>query len=473
MIATRTNRKTATRPNLALRASLWIRVWVWFALSSFIFGSTIGAAFAQSGLRSLRDSEIEALVRDYSVPIFQAARVNYRSVQVHIINDTRFNAFVANGQRIFINAGALMDSETPNEIIGVIAHETAHIAGGHLARQREALERAQSASIITMLIGIGAIAAGGAAGNSSAGQAGAAVLSGGQNAVLRALLSYRRSEEAAADQGAVRYLTATGQSAKGMMITFARFADQQLFSSRNIDPYFQSHPMARDRVSALQSLAETSPFFDRVDPPALQLRHDLMRAKLFGFLEHRDSVFRRYPRSNTSLAARYARAIATYLHVDVNSALTQIDDLIRAQPNNPYFWELRGQALLESGRPSQAIEPLRKSVALAPDAGLIRMLLGQALVATDEARHLDDAIRELTRAITYEPNASVGLRQLAIAYGRKGDIARAEMMTARAYLAEGDLNQAKQHAARVQRRVARGAPLWIQADDIINFQPPS
>ncbi len=467
MIASRTNRKTTARPNLALR------VWIWFVLVSFVSGSTLGTAFAQSGLRALRDSEIESLVRDYSVPIFQAARVNYRSVRVHIINDTRFNAFVANGQRIFINAGALMNSETPNEIIGVIAHETAHIAGGHLARQREALERAQSASIIAMLIGIGAMAAGGAAGNSNAGQAGAAVLSGGQNAVLLALQSYRRSEEAAADQGAVRYLTATGQSSKGMLITFSRFADQQLFSSRNIDPYFQSHPMARDRVSALQGLAETSQFFDRVDPPALQLRHDLMRAKLFGFLEHQDSVFRRYPRSDNGLPARYARAIATYLHVDVNNALTQIDSLIQSQPNNPYFWELRGQALLESGRPLQALEPLRKSVALAPDAGLIRMLLGQALVAIDESRYLDEAIRELTRAISYEPNASVGLRQLAIAYGRKGDIARAEMMTARAYLAEGDLNQAKQHAARVQRRVSRGAPLWIQADDIINYQPPS
>lgn len=447
---------------------LWMVLVLVFALSQS------PRAWAQSsGIGALRDSEIEALIRDYTIPILEAARVNSRSVEIYLVNDTSFNAFVANGQRIFINAGALMQAETPNEIIGVIAHETAHIAGGHLARQREALSRTRAANIIAMLLGAGAIAAGASSGNSDAAQAGSAIISGGQNAALLSLLAYRRSEEAAADRGAVSYLNATGQSSKGMLTTFNRFADQQLFSSSNIDPYFQSHPMARDRVSALEAMAETSPYFDRIDPPALQLRHDLMRAKLSGFLEHQDTVFRRYPRSDTSLPALYARAIATYLHVDVNSALTQIDVLIRAQSNNPYFWELRGQALLESGRPERAIEPLRKAVALAPNSGLIRMLLGQALLATENSGNLDAAIAELTRALSSEPDASVGLRQLAIAYGRKGDIVRAEMMTARAYFAEGNLNRAKQHAARVQSRAARGSPLWLQADDIINYQTQS
>ncbi len=451
-----------------LRRGLWLAL-----VFIFVFAQEPRAVAQSSGIGALRDSEIEALVRDYTVPILEAARVNSRSVEIYLVNDTSFNAFVANGQRIFINAGALMTAETPNEVIGVIAHETAHIAGGHLARQREALSRTRAASIIAMLLGAGAIAAGASSGNSDAAQAGSAIISGGQNAAILSLLAYRRSEEAAADRGAVRYLNATGQSSKGMLTTFSRFADQQLFSSRNTDPYFQSHPMARDRVSALEAMAETSPYFNRTDSPALQLRHDLMRAKLSGFLEHQDTVFRRYPRSDTSLPARYARAIATYLHVDVNSALDQIDGLIQSQPGNPYFWELRGQALLESGRPAQAIEPLRKAVALAPNAGLIRMLLGQALLATENSGNLDAAISELTRALSSEPDASVGLRQLAIAYGRKGDIVRAEMMTARAYFAEGDLNRAKQHAARVQSRAARGSPLWLQADDIITYRPRS
>lgn len=463
-----------SRPNSTAAGKFHFRVRQCLVVLLAILISLPLTQLAQAqGIRSIRDSEIEALIRDYTVPILRAARVNHRSVNIYIVNDKRFNAFVTNGQRIFIHAGALMASETPNEIIGVIAHETAHIAGGHLARQREALSRAQTASIIAMLLGLGAAAAGAASGNENTGQAGAAVISGGQAAAMRSFLSYQRSEEAAADRGAVRFLNATGQSSKGMLTTFGRFADQQLFSSRNIDPYWQSHPMARERISALEALAKSSPHFDKIDPPALQLRHDLMRAKLFGFLEHRDTVFRRYPSSDNSLPASYARAISTYLHVDVRSALQQIEGLISSQPNNPYFWELKGQALLESGKPAQAIQPLRKAVSLAPNAGLIRLMLGQALVATENAGNLDAAINELTQALSLEPEASNGFRQLAIAYGRKGDIARAEMMTARAYLYEGDLNQAKQHAARVQRRVARGTPLWLQADDIINFRPRS
>lgn len=425
----------------------------------------IGAQAQNRGVAAIRDTEIETLVRDYAVPIFKAAYVNHNAVGIYIINDRSFNAFVANGRRLFINAGALMTSATPNEIIGVIAHETGHIAGGHLARQREALEKAQTASIIAMLLGAGAIASG-------SGSAGSAVISGGQNAVTRMFLSYKRAEESAADRAAVKYLTASGQSARGMLKTFERFADQQLFSSRNVDPYFLSHPMARERISSLQHSAEQSPYFDRTDPPALQLRHDLMRAKLSGFLEHRDTVIQRYPRSDNSLPARYARAISLYLHVDVRKGVKAVDQLLKDMPNNPYFWELKGQALLESGRPGEAIAPLKRAVSLAPNAGLIRLMLGKALLATEQPQNLNTAISELNRALSREPEASDGLRQLAIAYGRKGDIARAELATARAYFAEGDLNQAKQHAARVQKRTQRGTPLWLQADDILTFRAP-
>ncbi|MBZ0217923.1 MAG: tetratricopeptide repeat protein, partial [Fimbriimonadaceae bacterium] len=260
---------------------------------------------------------------------------------------------------------------------------------------------------------------------------------------------------------------------QGMLKTFERFADQQLFSSRNIDPYFLSHPMARERISSLQHVAQQSPHFNRRDPESLQLRHDLMRAKLSGFLEHKDTVAQRYPQSDTSLPARYARAISLYLHVDVRQGVREIDKLLKDVPGNPYFWELKGQALLESGRPGEAIPPLKRAISLAPNADLIRMMLGKALLATEKSQNLDAAIAELNRALTREPDASDGLRQLAIAYGRKGDIARAELATARAYFAEGDLNQAKQHAARVQKRTQRGSPLWLQADDILTFRAPS
>ena len=459
-----------TLPEKAIRIQCFDRLLLRLCCIALLVLSAIARpvpALAQSGgVNLIRDSEIEALIRDYAVPIFKAARINRSSVRIHLVNDRSFNAFVANGQRLFINAGTLMIAETPNEVIGVIAHESGHIAGGHLARQRQALERAQTASIIAMLLGAGAFAAGGS-------QTGGAVISGGQSTVMRMFLTYQRAEEAAADRAAVRYLDATGQSANGMIKTFERFADQQLFSSQNVDPYFQSHPMARDRVTALQNVAEQSRHFNRTDPPALQLRHDLMRAKLSGYLEHHDTVLRRYPRSDNSLPARYARAISLYLHVDVRKGVAAIDELIREMPKNPYFWELKGQALLESGRPSEAIGPLRQALSLTPEADLIRLMLGHALLATENPANLDVAINELSRGLSRETEASSGWRQLAIAYGRKGEIARAELATARAYFAEGDLNQAKQHAARVQKRTSRGSPLWLQADDILNFRPPS
>lgn len=436
---------------------------------------TLQSVVAEAQRRSasvIRDAEIEALVRDYAVPIFRAARINSRAVAIYVIDDRSFNAFVADGRRLFINAGTLMDAKTPNEIIGVIAHEAGHIAGGHLARLRQQLERAQSASIITMLLGLGALAASAASGSGSAGQAGQAVISGGQNVILRNLLAYQRAEESAADRAALNYLEATGQSAKGMITTFRRFADQQLVSSRFIDPYVQTHPLPRERISQMTTLAPQSPFFDRRDPPALQLRHDMMRAKLSGFMEHFDTVLRRYPRSDTSLPARYARAIALYRSADLRRAVAEIDGLIREQPSNPYFWELKGQALLEGSRPREAIEPLRQAVALAPQADLIRLLYGQALLATEDNRNLDAAIQQLSKGLQGEPDASVGFRQLAIAYGRKGDIPRADLATARAYFVEGDLAAAKQYANRVQQKAPRGSPLWLQADDILNFRPP-
>src|SRR5437016_6098601 len=231
-----------------------------------------------------------------------------------------------------------MEAKTPNEIIGVFAHETGHIAGGHLARMREEIARAETSAIIAMLLGVGAMVAGARAGaGSGIGQVGAAAISAPQSIAMRSLLSYVRAQEEQADRAGVKFLTATGQSAKGMYDTFKRLADQILVSSRYIDPYLQSHPLPKERVAALEEVARTSPYWERKDAPELQARHDLMRAKLSGFIERADTVLRRYPPSDTSLAGRYARAIAAYRHSDLRSALTQIEALVQAQPNNPYF----------------------------------------------------------------------------------------------------------------------------------------
>ena len=433
------------------------------------------AALAQEekGLAILRDTETEQLLRDYSRPILRAAGLEKQNIQVTIINQPVFNAFVADGRRIFVNHGALLQSETPNQIIGVLAHETGHLAGGHLARLREQLAQAQTQMIIAMLLGVGAIAAGAKSnsGNSGLTNVGAAALAGPQSMIIHSLLSYQRQQEESADRASVKFLTATGQSAKGMYETFKRLSNETLFAAQGADPYFQSHPMPAERVAALEELARTSPYWDKKDDPALQLRHDMMRAKISGFLERQETVYRRYPLSSESLPARYAHAISTYLHGDLRTALVQIDGLIQAQPGNPYFYELRGQALMEGGRPAEAIVPLRRAVQLSNNAPLIEMLLGQALVATDNKAYTDEAISILRAAVSRETEQPLGYMQLAMAYGRKGDLAEADLASAQAAFLRGDNKTARDLASRAKTRFAVGTPGWVKADDIVTAKP--
>ena len=422
----------------------------------------------------LRDTETEQLLREYTRPILRTAGLEKHNIQVAIINDAAFNAFVADGRRIFVNYGALMQSQTPNQLIGVLAHETGHLAGGHLSKLRLQIAQAQTQMIVAMLLGVGAMVAGSKAGpNSGAGNIGAAAISAPQQAIMNQLLSYQRQQEENADRAAVKFLDATGQSAKGMYETFKRFGDESLFAARGADPYAQSHPMPRDRVAALQDLARSSPNWDKRDDAALQLRHDMMRAKVSGFMERADTVYRRYPASDTSLPARYARAIASYLHGDPRSALAQIDGLIQAQPNNPYFYELRGQALLEGGRPAEAIAPLRKAVEMTRGAPLIEMLLGQALVASDNKTTTDEAIRILRAALARELEAPIGYVQLAIAYGRQGNYAEADLASAQAAFLRGDNKTARELAARAKTRFPIGSPGWVKADDIVAAKSPA
>ncbi|MBR0757663.1 M48 family metallopeptidase [Bradyrhizobium jicamae] len=420
----------------------------------------------------LRDTETEQLLREYTRPILRAAGLEKQNIQMVIINDGSFNAFVADGRRIFVNYGAILQSETPNQIIGVLAHETGHLAGGHLAKLREQLAQAQTQMIIAMLLGAGAIAAG-AKGNSGNGlsSAGAAAMSAPAEVIRRTLLSYQRQQEENADRAGVKFLTATQQSPKGMYETFKRFTDESLFAARGADPYLQSHPMPIDRVQALEEFAHTSPYWDKKDDPALQLRHDMVRAKISGFMERQDTVYRRYPLSNNSLPARYARAITTYLHGDLRSAIAQIDGLIQVQPNNPYFYELRGQALIEGGHPAEAIAPLRKAVAMSGNAPLIEMMLGQALVASDNKALTDEAIGILRAAVARETEAPMGYSQLAMAYGRKGDYAQADLASAQAAYLRGDSKTARDLASRAKTRFAIGTPGWVKADDIVSAKP--
>src|SRR4051812_20004189 len=374
--------KHRSQPDHSAWRSRTFKPTVLLTAAALVLAPVAARAQENKGPPLLRDTEIEQLLREYTRPILRAAGLEKQNIQVVIINDAGFNAFVADGRRIFVNYGALMKSETPNQIIGVLAHETGHLAGGHLSKMREQLAQAQTQMIIAMLLGAGAIVAGARSGNSNSGlsNAGAAAISAPQEIIQRTLLSYVRQQEENADRAGVKFLTANGQSAKGMYETFKRFTNDVLFAAHGADPYLQLHPMPAERVAALEELARSSPYWDKKDDAALQLRHDMARAKISAFMERQDTVYRRYPMSSDTLPSRYAHAIATYLHGDLRSALVQIDGLMQLQPNNPYFHELRGQALLEGGKPAEAIAPLRKAVQLSNNAPLIEMLLGQALV---------------------------------------------------------------------------------------------
>jgi predicted Zn-dependent protease len=423
---------------------------------------------SSAGIPMIRDAEIEQLLRDYTRPILQVAGLGNQNVHVVIIEDKSFNAFVMDAHRIFVNAGALMEATAPNQLIGVFSHETGHIVGGHLSKMRTELANAQTAAIVAMLLGVGAVLAGARSGNADMANVGGAVLSGPQAYLQNTLLSYQRAQEEAADRAGVRFLTMTGQSAKGMYDTFKRFADESLYSAHTVDPYAQNHPMPQERMEALAELVKT-PYWDKKDPPELQFRHDMMRAKLYGYIERPDAVLRRYPLSDTSLPARYARAISGYRFGDMRSAIAQIDSLIASMPNNPYFYEVKGQALLEGGHPAEAIAPLRRAVQLAPSPALIQILLAQALIGTNDAKLAEEAVPLLRAALVKEPEASDAYLQLAMAYGRKNDLADADLASAQAAFARGDNKTARELAARAKERFPIGSPGWVRADDIVAF----
>ena len=448
-----------------------IRALVLFCLgAAMAIASTVGAV--AQGIPIVRDAEIEALVRDYARPIFKAAGLSNAGIEIVLVNDPSFNAFVT-GRRLFINTGALMQAETPNEIIGVIAHECGHLAGGHQQRLRDQLERAKTMAIVAGLLGAGAIVAGATTDNKSLAGAGMGIASGGGEVARRTLLTYQRGEEITADRSAINYLDATGQSGKGMLTTFQRFQSALSLSGAQIDPYRVSHPMPQDRISNLQTLIEKSPYYGKADPEALQQRHDMMRVKIAAYMQGQAAASRLIRKKPDSLAARYGEALSAYLFGNPRSALAKTDSLIKTQPKNPYFQELRGEILMKANKPKDAAAAYGKAVSLDPaKSGLLMVLQGQALMAAGTPAALKEAVAKINNGLERDRENAAGYRYLAQAYGELGDIADAELATAEGHYYAGAYQQAKVFAARAQQKFKRGEPGWIRAQDIINFRTP-
>jgi predicted Zn-dependent protease len=445
--------------------------------AGLVAGLVPGKPAEAQGLPLIRDTEIELLLNDYSQSIFRAAGLGTGRVTVRIVNNESFNAFVIDGRNVFMHTGTLAQANTPNEVIGVLAHEAGHIAGGHMAALRARIAKDQTRALLIQLLGIGAMIGGAASGGdggreiSSAGQG---VMMGGNELIMRGLTAERRSQESAADQAGLQYLNATQQSGRGMLATFERFAGQELFSDAHKDAFARTHPVATDRLARLRQLVESSPYYNKADPPQLQHRHDMMRAKLSGYMEAPSMVFNRYPPSDMSLPARYARAIASFRQGagGFEQGMAGIESLIREQPNNPYFWEVKGDFLQKAGRPKEAIAPLRKALQLHKgDAPLVGVQLAQALLQTKEPQYSDEAIALLRKAVQREPDNATAYNTLGQAYYDKGMLPQSELARAQGLFYFGALKQAQEFAKRAQAGLKPGSPDWVKADDIINYKP--
>lgn len=453
---------------MAMGLGLWRRLGSQLVCAVLAVMLLIQPAMAQRSISIIRDAETERMIRAYSNPIFQAAGLQPESVRIYLINDPTPNAFATVGRRMGLHTGLILTADTPNQIIGVIAHETGHIAGGHVARIDAAIASTTAPVLVTMALGVLAAVAG-------APDAGIALLLGGQQIAQRQLLSYSRVQESSADQAAVTYLDSIGVSSVGVVEFFGKFRDQELLIPGRRDPYARTHPLSSDRIAALRGRLSESPYTNIKDTPEAVAELSLVKAKLYGFIDEPVVTFRRYPPNDTSKEAHYARTVAHFQQGSVDLAVKEIEPLLLAQPDNPYFHELHGQVLFESGRAADAIGPYREALALLPDEGLFHMMLGQALLSSDigasegvgDPEITAEALKHLKRAAFGDGENSFVWHQLAIAYARLGNRVMADLSTAERFYVGGNAIRAVEFAARARAKLPPGSPEWNRANDIL------
>lgn len=426
------------------------------------------AAHARS-LPLVRDSEIETVVRMWADPLFAAAELDPETVRVFLVRDPALNAFVAGGRNLFLNTGLLMAAETPGQVMGVLAHETGHLAGGHLARTGEAMRTAETAGLFATLAGIGLIAVGAATGAGDAGEAGGALIVGGQSAGMRAFLAYTRAQENAADHAALAYLDRVRRSARGLLEFLRTLEDQELLFAERQDPYVRSHPLTANRIAFIAERIAASPWSDVPDPPEDVERLARIRAKLAGFLDRPRRVLRSvFPERDRSLAARYGRAVAYMRLPDLPRSLAEIDGLIAERPDDPWFAELKGQILFEHGRVREALPHYQRAVDLRPGDPQLRAGLGRVQVEAGDAALLPAAVANLEAARRSDRDDPVTWRTLAAAYHGLGEAGASALAAGEYALLVGRADDALRHAGRAERLFPEGSAGWLQAQDIRN-----
>lgn len=415
---------------------------------------------AAQGISLLQDTETERLLRSYEEPILAVSGIDPNAVRMYIVGDTSLNAFVAEGQNIFVNTGLFIQLKNPNELIGVLAHETGHMAGGHLTRGSEAIAKAEIPMLLSMALGIGAAIAG-------AGEAAMVLMGVGQSAAAAQFFQFSRVQEATADQMGQKYLRLTHQSGMGMVNVFERMANEEAMIVKNPEQFATSHPASRDRVENMRTIAESSPYRDVPDSPQAIHAYEMVKAKIIGFQLPVQDVLYRYPVTNKSAPARYARAMVYMRQPNLKLALEEINSLIKEEPKNPYFYEVLGQIYVSMSQPLKGIAPYQMSVDLMPDAPQLRVALAAAQVATGQKPYEEKAIGNLKIALQQDSENPFGWYQMAQAYSDLGNAPMADLATAERYYTVGDLRKSAVFAMRSRQKLTKGTPDWERANDII------
>jgi len=430
-------------------------------LTAAALTAAVPAHAQRGGLPLIRDAEIERTLRAYSDSIFEAAGLQPRSIKLHIVNDDSLNAFVTPGRHMFLHTGLLQTAETPLQVMGVMAHEAGHIAGGDIAGRRMAQEDVGISAIASAVLGVGAAVLTGQS------DVGMAVTQLGQGAAISNLLAYTRAQEGTADQAAVNYLNEAGYSPRGLLEFMKLLEGQTALLAGNQDPFLQTHPLTRDRIQFLQEAAESSPHQGEPAPEDLQRAHARMQVKLEAFLSPPDGTLRKYAGKDT-VPARYARAIAHYRDPDLDKALELVNGLIADHPDDPYFHELKGQMLFEHGRIERALDPYRRAAELVPDSALIRLGLAEVQLQLKDDELTRPALENVEQVLDAEPRNAFAWRLAAIAHGRLDNKGMSAVALAESALAKGDARTARQQAKRAQERLEEHSRPWLRARDIVN-----
>lgn len=422
----------------------------------------LGFSTPASAQGLIRDAEIEDTLRVYANPLFRAAGLEPNDVDMYIVNDPSVNAFVAGGQNVFVHTGLIMAADTPNEIIGVLAHETGHISGGHAARRSQDIQRAMGPMLISIGLGVLAIAAG-------APDAGAALIAGSQAFAMADIVRHTQVQESSADQAAVEFLDSTGQSGRGLITFFNTQIRPYEFMVRRAPPWMMTHPYSSDRVEALRQRVEAAENRDAVDTPDNLRRFEFMQAKLVGFIRTEGQTLARYPLSDRSQPARYARAVAYYRVSNLERARSELQSLMAEDPRNAYFQELMGQILFENGRAAESVPYHRRSLELAPNQPLLQINLARALTAANGRAGADEAVGLLQSVVAREPDNAFAWRELASARDLRGEEGLAQLASAEQNFAMGDYGAALSFAERARRTLPRNTPSYQRASDIVTF----